>query len=202
MAHSRYSTRPICKCSATTLRRYPKWIIGYSDITALHSAEVRAGNMSLHANMAGWLLEEGGTDTLSTILRNALMGQLPAYKVEGSRYNNPGKASGILVGGNLTVFNNLAGTPYDFLDPTFMRDHDFILFFEDVHENFTHVDRMIHQLQARGVLSRLKGIIVGKFKDYSREDGYTSMHDMLYDYLKYPSATISPQVILSALIIP
>lgn len=172
------------KTNLQVFRNHPKWIIGYSDITALHSAEVRAGNMSLHANMAGWLLEEGGTDTLSTILRNALMGQLPDYKVEGSRYNNPGKASGILVGGNLTVFNNLAGTPYDFLDPAFMRDHDFILFFEDVHENFTHVDRMIHQLQARGVLSRLKGIIVGKFKDYRREDGYTSMHDMLYDYLK------------------
>ena len=73
------------KTNLQVFRNHPKWIIGYSDITALHSAEVRAGNMSLHANMAGWLLEEGGTDTLSTILRNALMGQLPAYKVEGSR---------------------------------------------------------------------------------------------------------------------
>lgn len=68
------------KTNLQVFRNHPKWIIGYSDITALHSAEVRAGNMSLHANMAGWLLEEGGTDTLSTILRNALMGQLPDRK--------------------------------------------------------------------------------------------------------------------------
>ena len=100
-----------------TIKKYNKWIIGYSDITALHSAQVRAGHMSLHANMCGHLGETGGTDSLSLVLRDLLLGKVPSYKVKGHPYNNPGKARGILVGGNLSVMVNISGSKtYDFLD--------------------------------------------------------------------------------------
>lgn len=173
----------LCEIPLDTLRRYPKWIIGYSDITALHSAEVRAGNMSIHASMVGSLASRGANDSVNLILRDALMGKFPSYRLPRHAYNRPGHAKGIIVGGNMAVFSNIAGSNVDFLDRDYVKNHDIILFFEDVSESMSRVNSMLTQLKLKGVLRRVKGIIIGRFTDYSPSYGYTDMNQMLHEYL-------------------
>lgn len=163
-----------------TLRKYGKWLIGYSDITALHSGMVRAGHMSIHGNMCGYLSDTGGTDARSETLRSLLFGSLPAYTVDGHKNNVAGEAQGVLIGGNLSVFVNFSGSEdYDFLDRDFIKDKDIILFFEDVGENISRVSSMFYQLKLKGVINNVKGIIVGHFTDYSASAGYADMYDMI-----------------------
>lgn len=166
-----------------TLRKYPKWIIGYSDITGYLSAATRAGFQSIHANMCGALKDTDGNDPASEVLRNLLLGERPEYSFPGNKFNVPGSAEGIVVGGNMSVFRDIAGSPYDFLDPAFTDGRDIILFFEDVGEPFAKVDRALLQLQLRGVLHRVKGIIVGRFTDYKPARGYSDMNEMISEYL-------------------
>ena len=169
-----------------TLKRYPKWIIGYSDITSIHGAQVRAGNMSLHANMCGALKERGASDPITLMLRDVLMGKYPDYDVPTHPLNHYGKASGILVGGNMAVFSNLAGSAqYDFLDRDYIAKHDIILFFEDVSESMPRVMSMLNLLKLKGVLDQVKGIVVGRFTDYPHPAyGYDDMPQLLDEYLK------------------
>lgn len=163
--------------------RRPKWLIGFSDITALHSASVQAGVMSIHGSMCHAISSQGGTDSVSVTLRQLLEGQLPDYQVDPHPLNQQGTAEGMLVGGNFSVFCGLAGSPYDFLNRA---PEGLILFIEDTDEQMTKVDRMLHLLEVRGVLGRLKGIIVGHFTDYKHpENDFKDMNDMLHEYLQH-----------------
>lgn len=168
-----------------TLAKYPKWIIGYSDITSLHSAQVRAGNMSLHANMCGNLADKEADKTIQGYLRDILRGKLPTYRVPAHPFNQPGTAQGILLGGNMAVFSvNFSGSDqWDFLDRDYIADRDIILFFEDVGESMPRVASMLTQLLLKGTLGQVRGIIVGRFTDYKPQNGYTDMNDMLHDLL-------------------
>lgn len=164
--------------------RHPKWIVGYSDITALHSAMVCSGVMSLHANMGGALGERGANDNVNLMLRDALMGKLPSYTVPANPLNKLGKAHGIILGGNMSVFTNIGGSrEWDFLDRDNIRGKDIILFFEDVSESMPRVNSMLQQLRLKGVLKHVKGIIVGRFTDYEPKDGWTDMYEMLSETL-------------------
>ncbi len=167
-----------------TLAKYPKWIIGYSDITGYLSAELRAGHMSLHANMCGRLADTGGTDRESLWLRDILLGKLPTYHVPGHEFNRPGKARGMLLGGNMSVFGDMAGSPYDFLAPEVLDYNDAILFIEDVGENIAKLDRMLQHLRLRGVLDKVQAVIVGRYDDCPPSRGYASTLEMVHDYLK------------------
>ncbi len=161
-------------------RQHPKWVMGFSDVTAIHSAEVSAGVMSIHSPMCDGM----GRDTVSTLMRGLLEGRLPTYCVPAHRLNQKGETTGRLVGGNMSVFCGLAGSDYDFLNRVF--DEDVILFFEDTGESMSKVDRMLHLLEIRGVLSRLKGVIVGHFSNYKYpENGFADMYDMLHEYLQH-----------------
>jgi len=169
-----------------TFQRNPKWIVGYSDITALHSAMVRAGVMSIHANMGGALGEKGANDSINLMLRDVLTGRrLPSYEVPGNTYNHPGTATGMVVGGNMAVFSSLSGSQqWDFLDRDYIQGRDIILFFEDVSESMPRVNTMLQQLRLKGALSQVKGIIVGRFTDYTYpRDDYEDMNQMLHDTL-------------------
>ena len=161
-------------------RRHPKWVMGFSDVTALHSAEVAAGVMSIHSPMCDGM----GRDTVCVVMQELLRGGLPDYRVPTHPLNRQGEATGRLVGGNLSVFCGLAGSEYDFLNRA--DSEGLILFFEDTGEQMSKVDRMLHLLEIRGVLSRLKGIIVGHFSNYKHpENGFTDMYDMLHEYLQH-----------------
>ena len=165
-------------------KRHPKWIVGYSDITALHSAMVCSGVMSLHANMGGALGSRGANDSINLMLRDMLMGHLPNYTVPAHPLNKPGKAKGIVIGGNMAVFTNIGGSrQWDFLDRDNIRGRDIILFFEDVSESMPRVNSMLQQLRLKGVLDHVKGIIVGRFTDYEPSNGYNDMNEMLSETL-------------------
>ncbi|MBR6192092.1 MAG: LD-carboxypeptidase [Prevotella sp.] len=164
-------------------RTHPKWVMGFSDATALHSAEVAAGVMSIHCSMCDGIAMRGERDSVNAILQRLLQGELPSYHVPAHPLNQHGEAEGILVGGNMSVFCGLAGSEYDFLNRT---DEGLILFFEDTGEQMSKVDRMLHLLAIRGILPRLKGIIVGHFSKYKSPDsGFTDMYDMLHEYLQH-----------------
>ena len=164
-------------------RNHPKWIMGFSDVTALHSAEVAAGVMSIHCSMCDGIAMRGERDSVNMILRKLLQGELPTYQAPAHPLNQQGEAAGILVGGNFSVFCGLAGSEYDFLNRA---DEGLILFIEDTDESMTKVDRMLHQLEIRGVLSKLNGIIVGHFSKYkSPENGFADMYEMLHEYLQH-----------------
>jgi muramoyltetrapeptide carboxypeptidase len=164
-------------------RNHPKWIMGFSDVTALHSAEVSAGVMSVHCSMCDGIAMRGERDSVNMILRKLLQGELPTYQAPAHPLNQQGEATGILVGGNFSVFCGLAGSEYDFLNRA---DEGLILFIEDTDESMTKVDRMLHQLEIRGVLSKLNGIIVGHFSKYkSPENGFADMYEMLHEYLQH-----------------
>jgi len=162
--------------SPKVFRDNPKWIIGYSDVTALLSAQVRAGVMSIHGNMCDPIARD---DSTCHALRYLLAGKMPLYNIGGDPHNKPGTARGMLVGGNLSVFTDIAASPYDFLDRDFIKGKDIILFIEDTNEDFQHIDRMLYQLKLRGVFKQIKGLIVGIFNGYSPGNGYKDMYDLI-----------------------
>ena len=165
-------------------KRHPKWIVGYSDITALHSAMVCSGVMSIHANMGGGLGSQGAEDSINLMLRDVLMGKLPSYSVPAHPLNKMGTARGIVLGGNMAVFTNIGGSrEWDFLDRDNIKGKDIILFFEDVSESMPRVNSMLQQLRLKGVLDRVKGIIVGRFTDYTPSHDWTDMNEMLAETL-------------------
>lgn len=163
-------------------REHPKWVMGFSDATALHSAEVSAGVMSIHCSMCDGISLRGERDSVNAILQRLLKGEFPCYQVSAHPLNQQGETEGILVGGNLSVFSGLAGSEYDFLNRA---DDGLVLFIEDTGEGMSKVDRMLHQMEIRGILSKLKGIIVGHFSKYkSPENGFADMYEMFHEYLQ------------------
>jgi muramoyltetrapeptide carboxypeptidase len=171
----------LARLSLDTLRQYPKTIIGFSDVTALLCAEARAGVKGIHGSMCWALKTYDGNDTISQTLRRMLQGEMPTYQVAPHPLDIKGRAEGIVVGGNLSVYNDLAGSDFD---PLLL--DDIILFMEDTGEGMSKVDRMLHNLEIRGLLPHLRGIIVGQFNKYKHpENGFQDMYQMLHEYMKH-----------------
>ena len=144
------------------MRRHPRTLIGYSDITALHAAfATRADVVTFHGPTARAALTEFSRDSLqrATIARTDSCGVAP----EG-RTMRRGVAAGRLVGGNLALLAALAGTPYA---PDY---RDAILVMEDVGEPTYRIDRMLQQLVLSGTLAELAGIAFGQFTEVSAAD--------------------------------
>ena len=170
----------LCELSPDFFRKYPKLLIGFSDITALLSAEACAGNVGIHGSMCHAIATYEGNDTISQALRRMLLGQLHEYHVEAHPLNQKGKASGILVGGNMSVLHGLAGSAYD---PLMLPE--IILFVEDTGESMTKVDRMLHNIEVRGLMSHVKGVIIGQFTNYKRiPNTFEDMNHMFHEYLR------------------
>jgi len=142
----------------------PKWIIGFSDITILHFfARVKMNCQSLHASMpyqSG--TGEGISQESIESMRKALFGEPLKYSFQGHDLNVPGRASGILIGGNLSVIYSLTGSNY------IPEEDNLILFLEDVDEYLYHIDRMMYNLKLAGLLGKIKGLVIG---------GMNRMHD-------------------------
>ena len=145
------------------LRNKPKWIIGFSDVTVLHSALQHIGVCSLHAQMPFNIGDKTPAciESLKAALFNAP--QPVRYAIQpGTLPMHPGTVEGLLTGGNISVLLSLRGTPMD-LDPTGK-----ILFLEDLDELLYHFDRMVMNLKLGCWFSKLAGLVVG---------GVTDMHD-------------------------
>ena len=160
------------------LKASPKWLVGFSDISTLHGLLTRAGVMSIHGTMSSFLAK-GGTDETSTLMRDLLLGKVPRYEVPAHKQNITGKASGILVGGNVCTFAPNLGSQADAT-----KGKDIILFVEEVEESMHNIDRQMRILQMNGVLDRCKGIILGEFTDCGKEFTYESVEAMLHELLK------------------
>ncbi len=139
-------------------RKYPKWIVGFSDITAVHCHLQRMGFESLHATMPKLFGNEGTENALST-LKKALFGESLSYEIPAHPSNRLGTAQGIVVGGNLCLLAHLIGSRSD------LDTRNKILFIEDVEEYYYNLDRMMVQLKRAGKLDQLAGLIVGQFTD-------------------------------------
>jgi muramoyltetrapeptide carboxypeptidase len=164
----------------------PKWIIGYSDITVLHShLYTNYYISSLHSPMAGAFNDEGFKNQFVRSLKDALSGNEINYEADPHFLNRTGKGSGELVGGNLSLLAHLCGTSSD------IKTKGKILFIEDVGEYSYNIDRMMYQLKRSGKLSKLSGLIVGGFtdmKDTERPFGKTVYEIIRYivDEYEYP----------------
>lgn len=147
------------KLDFTEIKKYPKWLAGYSDITALHSAFLKNGIVSVHAPMTRHLTENNGEDTASKYLQKLLWGNGVQYILPSHPLNREGTVSSRLFGGNLAVLSALVGTPYLTIP------ENGILFIEDIAEAPYKIDRMMWQLKLSGILAGIKGLIVGQFTD-------------------------------------
>ena len=173
--------RIIDKIDFRKFSKQPKWIIGYSDITVLHTHLYSNYYISsLHSPMAGAFNDGGYKNEYVLSLKNALEGKKIKYSVPVHEFNKKGQAIGELVGGNLSLMAHLTGTDSD------IKTRGRILFIEDVDEYSYNIDRMLHQLKRSGKLSKLAGLIIGGFtdmKDTERPFGKT-VYEMIRDIIK------------------
>lgn len=150
-------TRILHATRSASLARDPKWVVGFSDVTALHVECARLGIASIHAhNCAG--LGRGDAraraeflDVLERPKRRRHFAELETWR--------SGHADGVLAGGNLTVLFTLAAAGRLFLPD------GAILFLEDVTEAAYRLDRMLTALLVGGALDRVAGVVVGQLTD-------------------------------------
>lgn len=148
--------RLLCGIDYETLRANPRPVIGFSDITALHSAIGReCGIVSFHGPTARGALSQFSK---ASLLRAVVDHGDSCGIADGARVLRPGRARGRLAGGNLALIAALNGTPYSVdLDGA-------ILVIEDIDEAVYRVDRMLTQLLLSGALQRCAGIVAGDFR--------------------------------------
>lgn len=176
------SIQELLRTDTSIFRNNPKWIVGYSDITAVHSCINRQGVMSIHAHMLEHLNRSKGGDECDTYLRDILFGKLPTYQLPANIYNRHGVAEGRLVGGNLSLLTSVTGSQFDMLHPC--DSVPLILFLEDVDENLQHLNRMVYQLIASGVMKQVKGVILGDFSGYKPTSDFDTVEDMFRNILR------------------
>lgn len=146
----------------THLTEKPKWIVGYSDVTVLHShLHTLVGMPTLHAtmplNIPTDAVDKAYPSTES--LKRALFEGEVCYNTKKHKLNREGEADGLVVGGNLSILYSLCGSASD------IDTEGKILFIEDLDEYLYHIDRMMQNLKRTGKLQRLKGLVVGVMTD-------------------------------------
>ncbi|HSN60921.1 MAG TPA: LD-carboxypeptidase [Ferruginibacter sp.] len=170
--------RIIDRLNFKKLKKHPKWLIGFSDITVMHTHLFNQYKMaSMHAPMAAAFNEGGFENEYVQSLRKALKGNKGNYQYETNASNKLGSATGKLIGGNLALLAHVIGTPSDF------DTKNCILFIEDIGEYLYNADRMLYQLKRSGKMDQISGLIFGGFtdmKDTDRPFGKT-MDEILQD---------------------
>ena len=181
------SARILDKLDYEAIRQHPKLFIGYSDITAMHTAlEQNSHLVTFHGPMlTSFKKKESEMDYTRDNFAKTINGSLYPGEIampEGMALQSiqPGKAEGKLIGGNLCVLTSLLGTPYE------LKGDGGILLIEDVGEDTYKVDRMLQQLWQNGLLLRVNGVVVGEFlgaeDDY--EEGEFHLDEVLTYYAK------------------
>lgn len=139
------------------VRENPKWLVGFSDVTALHAAMGKFME-TLHGAMPYSMVMEEPQDAVSfRHLLEVLGGSEKEYSMADHPLDHPGEVTGKLTGGNLSVLYSLAGTRYE---PDYEGS---ILFLEDLDEYLYHIDRMMTNFELRGIFEKIAGLLVGDF---------------------------------------
>jgi muramoyltetrapeptide carboxypeptidase len=175
------SSRVLPHLDYDLIRRNPKVVVGFSDITALHMGiQAKTGLVTFHGPNGLGRWDEWSLDYFKRVLFNgeAVTMQNPnrlsdrnalAQTEHRVQTITPGTARGRLLGGNLTVLTAILGSPYV---PSF---DGAILFLEDVGEDLYRVDRMFTQLKLAGVLDRIRGFVFGTCAECEPGEGFASL---------------------------
>lgn len=177
------SSRYLDDINFTEFKTHPKWIIGFSDITAVLSQVSVFGIQSIHGPMPKTFFQDETGLSLESV-RKLLFGETIAYPFEPNALNRLGTGEGILFGGNLCMLAHLIGSGAD------VDTHGKILFLEDVDEYHYSIDRLMVQLKRAGKLAHLKGLLIGSFSDLKdqAEDFGMNVYEIIqhwtqeYDY--------------------
>jgi muramoyltetrapeptide carboxypeptidase len=157
-ARGGYGTvRIIDSLDFTNFKQHPKWIMGFSDVTVLHSQLNVERVASFHSIMP--FTVPTAPEEVKETLRKALFGETISYTIPSKNYDVKGTASGELVGGNISILYSLLGSK------SAIDTKDKILFIEDLDEYLYHIDRMMYNLKRNGYFEQIKGIIVGSMTD-------------------------------------
>ncbi|AFM05820.1 putative MccF-like protein (microcin C7 resistance) [Bernardetia litoralis DSM 6794] len=187
-------TRILDKLNWDKFLEYPKWLIGFSDITAIHLKINRLSFKSMHGFMPvqfkyleGDNLENQQIEKTLASFFDAITGKSYQISSKSHQKNKLGQAEAEIIGGNLSMIINSLATP------TEINTDNKILFLEEVGENLYAVDRMLGQLFRAGKLKNLKGIVIGSFSDSKQtvEQFGFSVEQMILDLTKeytYPVA--------------
>ena len=157
-----------------------KWVIGYSDITALHSHLNTLGYETIHG-MMGTSMGDDAEKIVETLksFKKSLFGEKLSYSLVSVKENRKGTAKGKLIGGNLSLLASMLGSKSQ------MNADDKILFIEEVGEYKYSMDRMLQSLKRAGFFEKCKGIIVGdisKIKSNTTKWG-SSMEQLILDVI-------------------
>ena len=150
------------------IRNNPKVFVGYSDITALHSAFHRYCNLvTFHGPMVASDLADNYTFNTDALI-DSISGNISLRKFELIPVIT-GDTKGVIIGGNLSLIASLVGTSYqeDFRDK--------ILFLEEIGEEPYSIDRMLHQLKHSGAFNNIRAVILGQFTQCEPEDKEKSL---------------------------
>jgi len=180
-ARGGYGTvRIIDRLDFSVFEKNPKWIVGYSDITVLHSHINKQLEIeTLHATMPVNFPADGKTSESVEALKKCLFGEVPDYRIATGELSRKGYARGSVVGGNLSILYSLSGSPSD------IETEGKILFIEDLDEYLYHIDRMMMNLKRSGKLEHLAGLVVG---------GMTQMRDNTVPFGKTAEQIVSDAV--------
>lgn len=154
------TTRIIDDIDWNLLLDNPKWYCGFSDVTALLCQLENLGMQSMHSPMAAQFADRNPERQASLHwFKQVLFGEAIHLEANAHAFNRKGTVDGQLVGGNLSLINNIIGTASE---PVY---NGKILFLEDLDEYLYHIDRMMVHLKRSGCLEQLGGLVVGQMSD-------------------------------------
>lgn len=174
------TVRIIDRINFTAFKKKPKWIIGFSDVTVLHSHINNMNIETLHSIVA--ISAKTASPQAIETLRKSLFGEPLEYKLAAHPYNKNGKTKGEIIGGNLSVLYSILGSKSE------VDTKGKILFIEDLDEYLYHIDRMMMNLKRNGYFDEIKALVIGGMTQMNDndipwgKDALAIIQDVLKDY--------------------